>query len=89
MQDSQITPAIRWSRPLRPLMRAGSKLIDRVLCVAGAVLFSQLPEFFQQYLQRLQHGAPVLPGSFTTESQKLSMLCTTLMNPCRSTGFVM
>lgn len=26
---------------------------DRVLAVAGAVLFSQAPEFFQQYLQRL------------------------------------
>ena len=29
-------------------------LLDRVLCVAGAVLFSQLPEFMQQYLQRLE-----------------------------------
>lgn len=28
-------------------------LIDRALCVAGALLFSQAPEFFQQYLQRL------------------------------------
>lgn len=28
-------------------------LTDRVLCVAGAVLFSQGPEFMQQYLQRL------------------------------------
>ena len=28
-------------------------LLDRVLAVAGAVLFSQAPEFFQQYLQRL------------------------------------
>jgi hypothetical protein len=27
--------------------------IDRILCVAGAVLFSQAPEFMQQYLQRL------------------------------------
>jgi hypothetical protein len=27
--------------------------IDRVLCVVGAVLFSQGPEFMQQYLQRL------------------------------------
>jgi hypothetical protein len=34
-------------------LSVGSKFIDRVLCVAGAVLFSQLPEFFQQYLQRL------------------------------------
>jgi hypothetical protein len=28
-------------------------LLDRVLAVVGAVLFSQAPEFFQQYLQRL------------------------------------
>ena len=28
-------------------------LIDRILCVLGAVLFSQGPEFMQQYLQRL------------------------------------
>jgi hypothetical protein len=28
-------------------------LIDRILCVVGAVLFSQGPEFMQQYLQRL------------------------------------
>lgn len=27
--------------------------IDRILCVLGAVLFSQGPEFMQQYLQRL------------------------------------
>lgn len=28
-------------------------LVDRILCVVGAVLFSQGPEFMQQYLQRL------------------------------------
>jgi hypothetical protein len=28
-------------------------LIDRILCIFGAVLFSQGPEFMQQYLQRL------------------------------------
>ena len=28
-------------------------LTDRILCVLGAVLFSQGPEFMQQYLQRL------------------------------------
>ncbi len=31
----------------------GSGLLDRVLCVAGAVFFSQAPEFMQQYAQRL------------------------------------
>lgn len=28
-------------------------LIDRILCVVGAILLSQGPEFMQQYLQRL------------------------------------
>lgn len=28
-------------------------LVDRALCVLGALLFSQAPEFMQQYLQRL------------------------------------
>jgi len=40
-------------RVLKPLYTAGEKLIDRILCVAGAVLFSQAPEYMQQYLQRL------------------------------------
>lgn len=31
----------------------GSGLLDRLLCVLGAVSFSQGPEFIQQYLQRL------------------------------------
>ena len=35
------------------LLGACDTLIDRVLCVVGAVLFSQVPEFMQQYLQRL------------------------------------
>src|SRR3954471_24132107 len=38
---------------LGPLLTAGESLIDRLLCVAGAVAFTQVPEFFQQYLQRL------------------------------------
>jgi len=42
--------AMRW---LKPLFSAGETLIDRILCVVGAVLFSQGPEFMQQYLQRL------------------------------------
>ncbi|MFT3782906.1 MAG: DUF2937 family protein [Nibricoccus sp.] len=41
---------MRW---LRPIFSAGETLFDRVLCVIGAVLFSQAPEFMQQYLQRL------------------------------------
>jgi hypothetical protein len=28
-------------------------LLDRALCVTGAIIFSQFPEFMQQYLQRL------------------------------------
>ena len=42
-----------WLAPLRPVGRFGETLLDRVLCVAGAVGLSQAPEFFQQYLQRL------------------------------------
>ena len=41
---------MRW---LKPLFSAGETLIDRILCVVGAVVFSQAPEFMQQYLQRL------------------------------------
>jgi hypothetical protein len=37
-------------------------VIDRVLCVVGAVLLSQGPEFMQQYLQRL--------GGHLNESQR-------------------
>ena len=42
-----------WTTPLKPVARAGEKLLDRLLCVFGAVPFCQLPEFIQQYLQRL------------------------------------
>jgi len=37
----------------RRFLTAFDTLIDRILCVLGAVLFSQGPEFMQQYLQRL------------------------------------
>lgn len=37
----------------KALARTCDGFLDRVLCVAGAVLFSQAPEFMQQYLQRL------------------------------------
>lgn len=37
----------------RGFLRVFDSLIDRILCVVGAVLFSQGPEFMQQYLQRL------------------------------------
>lgn len=40
-------------KPGQSLLGAGEALLDRVLCVIGAVLFSQAPEFMQQYLQRL------------------------------------
>jgi hypothetical protein len=44
---------VRWTRPLHSVYAAGESLMDRGLCVVGAVLFSQIPEFIQQYLQRL------------------------------------
>lgn len=40
-------------KPAEKLLGAGEGLLDRVLCVAGAVGFSQAPEFMQQYMQRL------------------------------------
>lgn len=40
-------------KPGRSVLHAGEGLLDRALCVFGAVLFSQAPEFMQQYLQRL------------------------------------
>ena len=42
-----------WPQPVRSLGAAGEGLLDRLLCVLGAVLFAQVPEFIQQYLQRL------------------------------------
>jgi hypothetical protein len=39
--------------PARTLLGAVEGLFDRALCVIGAVIFSQVPEFMQQYLQRL------------------------------------
>jgi hypothetical protein len=39
--------------PARTLLGAVEGLLDRALCVIGAVIFSQVPEFMQQYLQRL------------------------------------
>ena len=44
---------MRLTRPLQSAFSAGDGLIDRLLCVVGAVLCSQLPEFIQQYVQRL------------------------------------
>lgn len=37
----------------RALIGLSDGVIDRVLCVLGTILFSQMPEFMQQYLQRL------------------------------------
>jgi len=42
------------TRILRSASDGAERLLDRILCAAGAVLFSQLPEFMQQYLQRLE-----------------------------------
>lgn len=37
----------------KQVVSKGEAVVDRVLCVVGAVAFSQAPEFMQQYLQRL------------------------------------
>jgi hypothetical protein len=42
-----------WNRPLAAIATALESILDRVFCVAGAVVCAQLPEFMQQYLQRL------------------------------------
>ena len=42
-----------WTAPLRPIFRTVETLFDRAVCVIGAVAFAQLPEFIQQYRQRL------------------------------------
>ena len=39
--------------PGKAMLGAGDGLLDRALCVIGTILFSQIPEFMQQYLQRL------------------------------------
>lgn len=41
-------------RIVRSASEGAERLLDRILCVVGAVLFSQAPEFMQQYLQRLE-----------------------------------
>jgi hypothetical protein len=41
-------------RIIRSASAGLERLLDRVLCVLGAVVFSQVPEFMQQYLQRLE-----------------------------------
>jgi hypothetical protein len=41
---------MRWTKRL---LQAGETYLDRVICVAGAALGAQGPEFMQQYLQRL------------------------------------
>ncbi len=40
-------------KPAAKLLGFGEGLLDRMLCVVGAVGFSQAPEFMQQYMQRL------------------------------------
>ncbi len=40
-------------RPAAAALVASAGFLDRVVCVLGAVVAAQAPEFFQQYLQRL------------------------------------
>jgi hypothetical protein len=42
-----------WPRPFLFIFAAVEGLLDRGLCLLGAILFSQVPEFIQQYVQRL------------------------------------
>lgn len=45
--------SMRVFTPVRMAASVFDHLLDRLLCIAGAISFSQLPEFIQQYLQRL------------------------------------
>ena len=45
--------AMSWPRPFLSVLAALEGLLDRGLCLLGAILFSQIPEFIQQYVQRL------------------------------------
>ena len=63
-------------RILRSASDGAERLLDRVLCVAGAVLFSQMPEFMQQYLQRLEghlDEARLVLGKFTDAAAQSGM----------------
>jgi hypothetical protein len=44
---------MRWSHLSRGILAGLEKALDRVLCVVGALGLAQMPEFMQQYLQRL------------------------------------
>ncbi len=44
---------VRTIGPVRSFLGGIEGLFDRMLCVLAAALFSQFPEFIQQYLQRL------------------------------------
>jgi DUF2937 family protein len=66
--------------PLPRIIRSASDgaegLLDRILCVVGAVLFSQAPEFMQQYLQRLEghlDEARLTLGKFTEAAAQSGM----------------
>jgi hypothetical protein len=63
-------------RIIRSASEGAEGLLDRALCVAGAVLFSQLPEFMQQYLQRLEghlDEAKLAVGRFSDAAAQAGM----------------
>ena len=61
---------------IRSVSEGAEGLLDRVLCVVGAVLFSQAPEFMQQYLQRLEghlDEARIAVGKFKDAAAQAGM----------------
>jgi len=69
-------PAVALPPIIRSAADGAERLLDRVLCVLGAVLFSQLPEFIQQYLQRLEghlDEARLAVSRFTDAAAKSGM----------------
>ncbi|HZZ19633.1 MAG TPA: DUF2937 family protein [Opitutaceae bacterium] len=68
---------------IRSVSQGAEGLLDRILCVAGAVLFSQAPEFMQQYLQRLEghlDEARMAVGKFTDAATQAGMSLDQLVN---------
>jgi Protein of unknown function (DUF2937) len=63
-------------RIIRSASDGAERLLDRILCVVGAVVFSQAPEFMQQYLQRLEghlDEARLTVGKFSAAAAQSGM----------------
>jgi hypothetical protein len=69
-------------RIIRSASDGAERLLDRILCVVGAVVFSQAPEFMQQYIQRLEghlDEARLTLGKFREAAAQSGMTLTQLV----------